>query len=308
MVKRKPYAATNDNLIVHGLAPAMRFLIAVALDGSTMTYGELGAKLENEAGFSTIFRTRLGFVAGSLMEKIQTVEPTAPLINVLVVNQKDRQPSKGAGSFMARRFKEKRLDRENAKKRFPNVWQQNFQRAAGEVYKVSADEWSALYRKVFDAPFDDSAIANERENRKRGTEKDGILTGRNYGSGGEGPYHKALRLWIKEHPGLVDKAFAEAATDTEVDLDSGDRIDVVYKLIDRTIVVEVKSRISNEMDLRRGVYQCIKYRAVRQAMDVRDATPIDALLVTESELPGEIAALVKLHGIRHFMAPLERGI
>ncbi|MBY5448105.1 hypothetical protein HFO91_00205 [Rhizobium leguminosarum] len=307
MLERKPYAATNDNLIAHGLAPTMRFLIAVALDGSTMTYGELGAKLENEAGFSTIFRTRLGFVVGSLMGKIQKVEPTAPLINVLAVNQKDRQPSKGAGSFMARRFKERRLDRDDAKTHFPNLWQQSFERAAGEVYKVSAAEWADLYRKVFDAPLDELAIENEREDRKRGTEKDGIQTGRNYGSGGEGPYHKALRLWIKDNPGLVDKAFAEAATDTEVDLDSGDRIDVVYKLIDRTIIVEVKSRISNDVDLRRGIYQCVKYRAVRQAMDVREATPIEALLVTENELPGEIAALVKLHGIRHFMAPLERG-
>ncbi|UFW80131.1 hypothetical protein [Rhizobium sp. SU303] len=307
MVERKPYAATNDNLIVHGLAPTMRFLIAVALDGSTMTYGELGAKLENEAGFSTIFRTRLGFVVGSLMGKIQKVEPTAPLINVLAVNQKDRQPSKGAGSFMARRFKEKRLDRDDAKKRSPSLWQHSFERAAGEVYKVSAGDWADLYRRVFGTSLDERAIENERDDRKRGTEKDGIQTGRNYGSGGEGPYHKALRLWIKDNPGLVDNAFALATTDTEVDLDSGDRIDVVYKLIDRTIVVEVKSRISNDVDLRRGVYQCVKYRAVRQAMDVREATPVEALLVTENELPGEIAALVKLHGIRHFMAPLERG-
>ncbi|MGO8450666.1 hypothetical protein ACC779_12215 [Rhizobium ruizarguesonis] len=307
MVERKPYAATNDNLITHGLAPTMRFLIAVALDGSTMTYGELGAKLENEAGFSTIFRTRLGFVVGSLMGKIQKVEPTAPLINVLAVNQKDRQPSKGAGSFMARRFKEKRLDRDDAKKRFPSLWQQSFERAAGEVYKVSAGDWADLYRRVFGTSLDERAIENERDERKRGTEKDGIQTGRNYGGGGEGPYHKALRLWIKDNPALVDNAFALATTDTEVDLDSGDRIDVVYKLIDRTIVVEVKSRISNDVDLRRGVYQCVKYRAVRQAMDVREATPIEALLVTEKELPGEIASLMKLHGIRHFMAPLERG-
>lgn len=307
MAKRKPYAATNDNLITRGLAPTMRFLIAVALDGSTMTYGELGEKLEDEAGFSTIFRTRLGFVVGSLMGKIQKVEPTAPLINVLAVNQKDRQPSKGAGSFMAKRFKEKRLGRDDAKKRFPTLWQHSFERAAGEVYKVSADEWADLYRKVFDAPLDENTIENERKDRKRGTEKDGIPTGRNYGGSGEGPYHKALRLWIKDNPGVVDNAFAKATTDTEVDLDSGDRIDVVYKLIDRTIVVEVKSRISNDVDLRRGVYQCVKYRAVRQAMDVREATPIEALIVTENELPGEIAALVKLHGIRHFRAPLERG-
>jgi hypothetical protein len=307
MAKLKPFAATNANLLAHGLAPAMRWLIAVALDGSAMTYGELGAKLENEAGFSTIFRTRLGFVAGALMERIQEVEPKTPLINVLVINQKDRQPSEGAGSFMAERFREKRLAHQNAKQRFPNLWERSFKRAAGEVYKLSADEWADLYQKVFGKPLDDQTIDQVRSDRKKGTEKDGIPTGRNYGSGGEGPYHKALRLWVEVNPGAVDSAFANATADTEVDLDSGDRIDVVYKLIDRTVVIEVKSRISNEIDLRRGVYQCVKYRAVRQAMDVRENTTIEALLVTENELPGEIAALVKLHRIRHFQAPLERG-
>ena len=71
----KPYAATNENLLAHALEPAMRWLIAVALDGSTITYGELKEKLETKAGFSTIFATRIGFVAGSLMERIQEVSP-----------------------------------------------------------------------------------------------------------------------------------------------------------------------------------------------------------------------------------------
>lgn len=306
MDKWKPYASTNENLLDHGLAPTMRWLIAVALDGSTMTYGELGEKLEKEAGFSRIFRTRIGFVVGSLMGRIQRIEPNAPLLNVLTVNQKDRQPSKGAGSYMAAHFHEKRLHRDNAKELFPKLWKRSFKRAAGEVYKLSADEWAQLYQRVFGAVLDGQMIDKERDDRRKGAEKDGIPTGRNYGSGGEGPYHKALRLWIKENPGYVDSAFANATADTEVDLDSGDRIDVVYKLIDRTVVVEVKSRISNEVDFLRGVYQCIKYRAVRQAMDVRGNALVEAVLVTESGVTGEIAALLKLHGIRHYIAPLER--
>lgn len=285
----------------------MRFLIAVALDGSTMTYGELARKLENEAGFSKIFTPRIGGVAGWLMGEILKADPEAPLINVLVVNQEDRQPSKGAGSFMAKRFDEQRLARDDAKTRYPNLWRQSFERAAGQVYQYSAKEWADLYQRTFGKPLRQKSIEDERDDRKEGTEKDGIPTGRNYGPGGEGAHHKALRLWIRDNPGEVDSAFADATTDTEVDLDSGDRIDVVYKLIDRTIVVEVKSRISNEVDLRRGVYQCVKYRAVRQAMDVRVDTPVEAVLVTENELPGEIAALLKLHGIRHFLAPMERG-
>ena len=81
---------------------------------------------------------------------------------------------------------------------------------------------------------------------------------------------------------------------------------LVYHLENQTILLEVKSRISNEVDLRRGVYQCIKYRAVKSAMDVRSNSSIKAVLVTESDLSGEIKSLLKQNGIGHFEAPLKR--
>lgn len=302
----KPFAATNANLANHALAPAMRYLIAVALDGSVMTYGELGAKLEAQDGFSKIFTTRVGFVAGSLMDKIQSVELNAPLINVLVVNQKERVPSEGAGSFMAARFDENRLDGFDAKSKYPALWKRCFERAAGEVYLYSADEWSALYHRTFGETLSLGTIEKLREQRLEGTEKDGDPVSRGYEGGGEGPEHEALRLWVKDNPGSLDRNLAKATTETEVYLDSGDRVDVIYKLVDRIIVIEVKSRISSDVDLSRGVFQCIKYRAVRAAMDVRKNAIIDAILVTEIDLPDRIADLAKLHGIRHLKVAIDR--
>lgn len=285
----------------------MRWLIAAALDGSTITYGELKRRLEDEAGFSTIFATRIGFVAGTLMETIQEVQPDAPLINVLVVNQTDRQPSKGAGSFMAHRFDERRLNSEGAKEDYPELWKTTFERAAGEVYSYTEAQWSALFKRVFGAPLSSQKVARDREKRHEGTEKDGIPTGRNYGPGGEGAFHKALRLWVRDNPGAIHEDFRDASSETEVDLDSGDRVDVVYKLENRIAVLEVKSRISNEIDLRRGVFQCVKYRAVRQAMDVRDDAIVEAYLVTETPLSGEISGLVKRYNIHHLQAPQKRS-
>jgi hypothetical protein len=64
MTKRPArYAPTNENLIEHALEPTMRWLIASALDGTTMTYGEVKQPLESEASFSTVFATRIGHVA-----------------------------------------------------------------------------------------------------------------------------------------------------------------------------------------------------------------------------------------------------
>jgi hypothetical protein len=71
-------------------------------------------------------------------------------------------------------------------------------------------------------------------------------------------------------------------------------------------VLEVKSRISNSVDLKRGVYQCIKYRAVKTAMDVREEVVVEAVLVTETKIPGDIAALLRQHGIRHRQVAQDR--
>lgn len=304
--RRARYAATNENLIEHALAPTMRWLIAAALDGTTMTYGEIKQRLEAEADFSTVFATRIGLVAGELMHRIQSIDPRAPLINVLVVNQTDRMPSKGAGSFMATRFRNPKLASRNYKQQYPAGWRKHFERAAAEVYAYSPAQWSTLYRQVFGRGLNEVAIEAEREHRQQGNEDDYGTGPHKYGGGGEGRYHRALREWVTANPAEVRREFATARPDTEFPLDSGDRVDAVYHLEDRTVVLEVKSRISNAVDLRRGVYQCIKYRAVKEAMDVRQNVSVEAFLVTEKKLPGEIAALLRLHDIRHYLAPMDR--
>lgn len=300
------YSATNENLLEHALAPTMRLLIAAALDGATMTYGDVKARLERDASFSTIFATRIGFVAGALMHRIQEIDPTAPLINVLVVNQQDWMPSEGAGSFMATRFGNPRLASLNYKEQHPAKWRSYFDQAASEVYSYSPAQWAALFAEVFGSALPEATIAAERAKRQDGNEDDFGTGNEKYGSGGESEYHKALRLWVEANPRSVRRGFASARSETEVCLDSGDRVDVVYHLADRTVVLEVKSRISNDVDLRRGVFQCIKYRAVKAAMDVRKEVPVEAILVTEMDVPGEISALLKEHDIRHCKVPLVR--
>lgn len=299
-------SATNENLGQYAHAPAMRWLIATALDGSTITYGAIKSRLESEEGFSRIYSTKIGHVVGVLMERIQKVDADSPLINLLVVNQKDQLPSEGAGSFMAERFKKPKLKDPDFKQHSPEKWRRYFERAAAEVYAKSAEDWAQLYLRVFDEELPTAKIATERKMRQNGKEDDFGTGDRKYGAGGESEFHEELRLWVKENPQKIRKSFYGARTETEVYLDSGDRVDVVYHLKDQTIVLEVKSRISNEVDLRRGVFQCIKYRAVKAAMDVREEVPVEAILVTETDPPGEIKALLKKHGIGHRNVTFER--
>lgn len=297
----KKISPTNENIHKYATEPLMRWLIEKALQGGDITYGQAKERLEKAERFSTIHSKTMGKPAGYLMDRILDVDPKAPLINVLLVDQKKRQPSTGAGGYLADRFNQPRL--RSSKVVGKPLWIKYIDLAAGEAYAYSKDQWSDLYRRVFGRKLDLRKIERSAEESGKGREKDGLPRGRH----GEGPHHKALRLWVKDNPSLLKSSYANCRSETEVDLPSGDRIDVVFYLKDRTVAVEVKSRDSNANDMIRGVYQCIKYRAVLQAADARIEPQIEAILVTERALPGEVKDLVRMHQIKHFLAPMDRA-
>ncbi|WNO53164.1 hypothetical protein [Stakelama saccharophila] len=295
---------TNENLSSDAATKAlMRWLVAAALDNSFLTYGEAKLRLEQEVGFDRIARAgRTGLTAGTMIDKLLRADPSAPLLNALLVEQDTELPSDGAGWYLANRFDEPLLRRDNAKNLYRKLWRRTFDRAAGEVYSTPRERWQSLFQAAYGEPLNAEAIRQQRKQRKAGTEEDGIRYGRN----GEGPNHEALRLWVCENPSSIRRKFRSAVAETEVVLDSADRVDAVFRLPEEVVAIEVKSRDSNLIDLRRGVFQCIKYRAVLDAMDIRQAGVVSAMLVTETEIPGEIRALLKAHGIAHYQAPMDR--
>lgn len=86
---------------------------------------------------------------------------------------------------------------------------------------------------------------------------------------------------------------------TELPLPSGDSLDVSFDAKKNWVGVEVKSAISPESDIVRGLFQCVKYRAVMEAVQIADGRPqnVRALLVLESTLPASLIALRNLLGI-----------
>lgn len=90
----------------------------------------------------------------------------------------------------------------------------------------------------------------------------------------------------------LDRVARGLFTDSRLpgDLLSGDRVDVVYCTDEEVLAIEVKSRVSSWEDLRRGIYQCVKYRAVLKAQE-RGSRTVRSLLVTETDLPSDLARL-----------------
>lgn len=88
-----------------------------------------------------------------------------------------------------------------------------------------------------------------------------------HGNGhGEGAEHKRLKNYVLENPN--DLGIRNVVSrEPEHLLLSGDLIDVFFVLRNGTMVgVEVKSHISDDSDILRGIFQCVKYKAVLEAM------------------------------------------
>lgn len=119
--------------------------------------------------------------------------------------------------------------------------------------------------------------------------------------GGEGEEHKILKEYICQHPESInykDVDFAE----TEHILPSGDRLDVYFELSDGThVAIEVKPSISPDQDIARGVFQCVKYYAVMDALrniECKDYE-IKVLLVTAGNFSSQNKELAEELGVEY---------
>ena len=85
------------------------------------------------------------------------------------------------------------------------------------------------------------------------------------GFGGEGEEHKALNNFIASNPSVLKHKIISKG-ETEHILLSGDRLDVFFKA--ENVAVEVKPKFSPEDDVTRGIFQCVKYKAVLEAESI----------------------------------------
>ena len=116
-----------------------------------------------------------------------------------------------------------------------------------------------------------------------------IRSGKYYGLGGESEHHKKLKEYVYNHPEVLGISDIKKK-EMEYILLSGDRLDVYFEQNDGTrIAVEVKSSISSDADIMRGLFQCVKYKAVLNAEQKIHSKKANnqAILVIGGELSSE---------------------
>lgn len=119
------------------------------------------------------------------------------------------------------------------------------------------------------------------------------------GGGGEGPDHLALKNYVRENPHLVGLKIGDPVGEVEYCLPSGDSVDVVFVQKRRIHAVEVKPSGSGVLDITRGLFQCVKYRAViaARAAYEHDDREISACLALGGSFPVELIPLRNSLGV-----------
>ena len=134
-------------------------------------------------------------------------------------------------------------------------------------------------------------ILDDRFDRRASRRRDAINASE-FGGRGEGVNHRTLKEFVCR--------FAEKVCDAKLDdcsveypLLSGDKVDVTASNTKKVWHMEIKSCTSEDPDLVRGLYQCIKYGAVGNAMEsARNSNRIvESLLVVESKLSERVRRL-----------------
>ncbi|MEH6695017.1 MAG: hypothetical protein V7675_08235 [Hyphomonas sp.] len=276
---------TLEQLRKDGLPYLVAYLMAAAEQRATLTYGQIAERLERDLKIDgRIFSTQIGHPVGALMEHIHASFPDAPLINALVVNRATGFASEGVDVFLSEHFS---VPLEKIQKQ-PSVKQELLRKALADVYGFKG--WKKIADELFGA--DHHVFAHIRV--EPGTEVDKSTSpGQPRGGDAESPEHRALKERIAAHPDLVGAPENWLAAEVEFLLKSGDEVDVCITSATETRLVEVKSRRSNEVDFERGIYQCVKYRAVYEAMCAAEGSqkPVSTILATETKLPSRLLDL-----------------
>ncbi len=255
---------------------ALPLLVRQAEAGQQVFYSCLATELQMDNP------RNLNYVLGSIgkaVEKISEIwQEKIPPIQCLVVNKNTGLPGEGVGWFL-------------------RSWGGDFaglprnrQRdiVMGEHALIYAyPRWRELLKVLKLQPVE---LDFSGEVKSASTFDDG---------GGEGEAHRSLKEFIAKHPGCVGLYKNTPFGENEVDLPSGDRLDVSFHYKDQWIAVEVKTVRSNQEDIVRGLFQCIKYRAVMAAVQAVEGKIRDVrvILALEGMLPLKLIAMRNALGV-----------
>jgi len=218
----------------------------------------------------------LGSVGRSLIELGERWREITPPIQCLVINQAYKLPGEGFGWFISDSADWRELSKRQRSALTQAVMQQ--------IYAYP--KWQAVLLALDLAPVKTNFT-------------DLVSRASSRGGSGESEDHRRLKEFVRCRPRLIGLANRYGPGVAEKCVPSGDRIDVFFDAGDEWVGVEVKSARSDEVDLVRGLFQCVKYKAVLNAMLVVEQRNANAraVLVLEGVLPDGLLPMKHMLGV-----------
>jgi hypothetical protein len=271
--KSKTGLNNDEKLYVKRAKAAFPILVRQARAEKPIYYSDLA----REIGMPNA--RNLNFVLGAIGNSIKELEKKSnrkiPLINFLVINKSEEMPGSGVEDFIEYKYFES-LNKNQKRKVVDKI--------LSDIYLYKDWYWvlSELNLKPLETNFDQKL----KEPKPF------------YGKGGESQEHKDFKNYIADNPTLFNLS-SKLSGITEYELPSMDLIDVVFENKDEIIGIEVKSFISNSADIQRGLFQCVKYKALLEAEQiVNDQIPNSrVILALENKLPEKLIGIKNQLGI-----------
>ncbi len=255
-------------------ALTLPILVRQARAGHDITYKNLAREL----GMPN--PRNLNYVLGSVGFTLQRVERVLgfkiPPIQTIVVNQSTNLPGAG-GQWFALGDRFEKFDEKTRRQMIHDRHK--------EVFRFG--RWDDVLAHLGIAEADDASHAIVEAASRSAA-----------GGGGESEEHRRLKEEVSRSPAIV--GLSGVAGSTEKRLPSGDAVDVFFETGDLMMAVEVKSVISSEGDIARGLFQVVKYLAVMEATVAfqRTRQRVGGVLVLEGTLPRMLLPLRNTLGVR----------
>jgi hypothetical protein len=259
---------SGDRLYQERARRALPLLVRQAQASAKIYYSDLADEL------GMVNPRNLNYVLGSIGQALQRLSSKwgeeVPPLQCLVVNKATGLPGEGVGWFIKGLENYASLSRKQ---------QRDIVKA--ELLKISSyPKWQEVLAALGLKPVavDYSALLKQASN---------------YRGGGESEEHRRLKDYVAGHPELLNLPRSTSHGATEYRLPSGDSLDVLFRSGDDWIAVEVKSHRSAPDDIVRGLFQCIKYRAVIEAYQAAERLPQNArsVLILGGALPVHLIPL-----------------
>jgi hypothetical protein len=254
---------------------AFPIVLRRAKDGYPITYGDLNEAVK-ATGKKGVWPLTYRYVAGKIGDICEALSEDfgkpIPLLNTIITGSKSGLPSDGVDGYLARFLGKKPREIASLSQPERDVYARQ---AMQNVFSFVGWDQIGKYLGLRD-------IA-------RGSKKSGRgkpippPDPRGFATGPETDAHKALKVWVANNPGLVFAFGKFKNGKAERRLSSGDRLDVFFSNNRQMLAVEVKAAKAEAAEVERGVYQCVKYRATLQAMQIAAAKPPNgnAVLIVE---------------------------